>query len=248
MRDAGLLDIALSDIDERRFGYRTAKASRVTLDAVPEMLAFCRDRRVQLLIVRCSAADIRVAQALERAGCQLMDTLIYYTRSLTRTPPPSDTGRFPVRPMPPGEADSVSQVAAEAFRDYKIGHYHADPRLDPAACDAVYASWAHALCLSRGASSEVLVAGKEGTILGFGAVRLNNPLEGEGVLFGLAPAAQGFGIYTSLVIKGMEWCKEKGARRFIISTQLSNWQVQRAWTRMGMEPNSAYYTFHKWFD
>ncbi len=176
-----------------------------------------------------------------------MDTLVYYVRDLARTPLPADIGPVPARAMRVGEEDAVARVARASFRGYRIGHYHADPRLDPDACDAVYSSWAQSLCFSRGDASEVLVAEKEGEILAFAGVCVNNATHGEGVLNGTAPAAQGQGMYTAVLIKGMEWCKQQGTRRFVISTQLSNWRVQRVWTRVGMEIQTACYTFHKWF-
>ena len=45
---------------------------------------------------------------------------------------------------------------------------------------------------------EVLVAEVDGRLAGFATLRMNNSEEGEGVLFGVAPFAQGSGIYRSL--------------------------------------------------
>jgi len=242
------MNIALSELDEMRFGCRTAKASHVTAETLPDALAFCRRQHAHLLIARCSASDVQTAQAMERAGCLLMDTLVYYARKLEATALPADGDRVPIRLMRAGEEDAIVAVAADAFRDYPFSHYHADARLNRADCDAVYTSWTHALCLSRDDTSEVLVADADGDVLGFATMRLNNPREGEGVLFGVAPAAQGLGIYTSFMLHGMQWCQEKGASRMVVSTQIGNLAVQRVWTRLGFTPDSAYYTFHKWFD
>lgn len=241
------MDITLSDLDEMRFGCRTAKAAHVTVETLPDALAFCRRQHVQLLIARCSAADVRTAQAMERAECLLMDTLVYYARKLEAAAP-ADGDRVPIRLMQAGEEDAIVVVAADAFRGYTFSHYHADARLNPADCDAVYTSWTRALCLARSETSDVLVAGADGEVLGFATLRLNTPQEGEGVLFGVAPAAQGLGIYRSFMLHGMEWCQAKSAARMVVSTQIGNLPVQRVWARLGFVPDSAYYTFHKWFD
>lgn len=246
--ESASLAIALSEIDEARFGLRVAKASHVTSEGLPGVLAFCREHDVQLLIARCGAEDVRAAQAMESAGFLLMDTLVVYTRSLAASSLPPDVGCVLVRPMRAGEEATVAAVAAEAFRDYRIGHYHADPRLDPRACDAVYTSWARVLCQERGKRSEVLVAEDGGVVIGFLGLRLSSPTEGEGVLNGVAPTAQGRGIYTSLLSEGLEWCRRHGAGCFLISTQLSNWRVQRVWARLGLRLTDASYTFHKWFE
>jgi GNAT superfamily N-acetyltransferase len=141
----------------------------------------------------------------------------------------------------------VKQVAADSFRGYS-GHYHADERLRRSQCDEIYTDWARRSCLSRDVAGEVLIADIDGRVAGFATLKLNSPEEGEGVLFGVAPWAQRRGIYRSFMVRGMEWCAGKGAKRMIVSTQIVNTAVQKVWTRIGFEPSHAYYTFHKWFD
>lgn len=240
-------DVYLSAIDEERFGIRTARALQVTLYTLPEVMDFCRMNGVVLLIARCLASEIRVAQAMEQEGCFLMDTLVYYSRNLLNTPIPLDTGKVTIRPIQPGEEDDVKIVAGESFRGYS-GHYHADDRLDRKKCDEGYVSWALRSCISRDIGDEVLVADSGGSIVGFATLRLNSPEEGEGVLFGVVPLAQEHGIYRSFMIHGMNWCLSKGATHMVVSTQIANVNVQKVWMRIGFEIRYAYYTFHKWFD
>jgi ribosomal protein S18 acetylase RimI-like enzyme len=239
--------VALSALDEARFGIRTAKAPAITATLLPEILDLCRRERVALLIARCAASDLPAAQALEAAGGFLTDTLVYYARDLAGPAGPAEGGGMPVRPVRPGEEGTVEAVAAAAFRGY-LGHYHADPRLDRAACDAVYTSWARRSCLHREVADEVLVAERDGRIVGFATLKQHGPEEGEGILFGVAPEAQGLGVYRALMVNGMARCRAKGARRMVVSTQITNAAVQRVWTRLGFELRHAVYTFHKWFD
>lgn len=238
--------IYLSTLAEERFGIRTARASQVTLDTLPSIMGFCQANDVVLLIARCLASELQTAQAMEREGFSLMDTLVYYARNLTKTSILPNTGKIPVRPVRPGEEEAVKIVAAKSFRDYS-GHYHADDRLERVKCDEIYPDWAFRSCVSRDVADEVLVAELDGSIVGFATLRLNTPEEGEGVLFGVAPTAQGRGIYRSFMICGMEWCLSKGATRMVVSTQIANIAVQKVWTRVGFEPSHACYTFHKWF-
>ena len=242
-----LLQMQLSAIDEERFGIRTARCAPVTMASLPSVLEFCRANDVRLLIARCPATDLAVAQAMEREGFSLMDVLIYYTRNLVKTPIPSDTCEVLVRTIRLGDEEQVKTVAAESFRGY-FGHYHADPRLDKEKCDEAYISWAVRSCVSREVADEVLVAVEGESILGFATLRLNSPEEGEGVLFGVAPAAQGRGIYRSFIIRAMEWFRSRGRSHMVVSTQITNIAVQKVWVRVGFEPSHAYYTFHKWFD
>ena len=240
-------NVYLSAIDEERFGIRTARATGVTRQLLPAVLDFCEANTVILLIARCPVLELEAAQLMERHGFILMDTLVYYSCSLVRKPVPPDVGRVPIRPIRPGEEAAVKAVAAEAFRGY-FGHYHADDRLDRTKCDEAYVSWAFRSCISDDVADGVVVADSDGSLVGFATLRVNSAEEGEGVLFGVPPSAQGQGIFRSLVIGAMQWCLKRGAERMIYSTQIANTAVQKVLVRLGFEPLRAYYTFHKWFD
>jgi GNAT superfamily N-acetyltransferase len=239
--------VELSEIDEQRFGIRTARSTEVTCESLPGVLDYCRRHDVRLLIARCRVSELAAAQALEQAGGGLMDTLVYYARDLLSTPIPVDTDGVSIRGIRPGDEAPVQAIAVEAFRGY-VGHYHADPRPDRAKCDEAYTSWAVRSCTSREVADEVLVADRDGELLGFATLRLNSRTQGECALFAVAPAAQGGGVGRSLMAGGMRWCAAQGAHRMIISTQLINLAVQKVWVRVGFEPDHAYYTFHVWLD
>ena len=241
------LPVSLSAIDEERFGVRTARASQVTSEQLPGVLEFCQANGIKFLIARCSVSELGVAQSMEKAGFFLMDTLLYFARDLVKTPIPADKGEFIVRPIHAGENAQVSAIASLSFRDY-LGHYHADPRLERNLCDEAYISWAVHSCASREVADEVLVAVDGEIILGFATLRFNSEQEGEGVLFGVDPQAQGRGIYRSFMVRAMEWFLAQGRTRMLVSTQITNFAVQRVWTRVGFELSHACYTFHRWFD
>jgi GNAT superfamily N-acetyltransferase len=238
--------ISLSAIDQERFGIVTARDPLVTPATLNEALDFCRSNAVEMLIARCSTDDLSTAQRLEDAGGRLMDVLVYYTRVVVKGDLPENTCKCPIRSLREGDAEAVRDVATQTFKGY-YGHYHADHRLDRKKCDEAYESWAYRSCTSRDPSTEVLVA-DDGAIAGFATLRLNDPREGEGVLFGVAPRAQGAGIYRGFMVEGMRWCREQGAKRMVVSTQVTNLAVQKVWTRLGFEPDKSFYTFHVWFD
>jgi GNAT superfamily N-acetyltransferase len=183
---------------------------------------------------------------MEGLGCLLTDTLIYYSFDLAKRAIPEDSPRAVVRTVVPGDEMQVERVASAAFQGY-YGHYHADANLDPVKCNEGYVSWAVRSCTSKQVATEVLVAESNGRIVGFATLRLNSPEEGEGVLFAVAPEAQGSGIYRSFMVTGMRWCREQRVHRMVVSTQITNIAVQKVWCRVGFEPAHSYYTFHKWF-
>jgi len=207
---------------------------------------FCASEQIHLLMARCATSDLCTAQEMEGLGFLLMDTLVYYSFDLVKRAIPDDSPRVNVRRILPGDETEVERVAAAAFQGY-YGHYHADPRLDRSKCDEGYVSWAVRSCTVKQVATEVLVAEHDRKIVGFATLRLNSPEEGEGVLFGVAPEAQGIGIYRSFMVNGMQWCKEQQVKRMVVSTQVTNVAVQKVWCRVGFEPAHSYYTFHKWF-
>jgi GNAT superfamily N-acetyltransferase len=239
-------EIQLSDLDRQRFGAVSARANAVSHSDIDGMLRFCGDNQVRFLIARCPTADLSAAQDMERNGFLLMDTLVYYRRSLVNIPPPADLEPIRIRPIETGDEDLVRAVAGECFRDYR-GHYHADAKLLREQCDDAYVSWAARSCVSRDVADEVLVAVLDNAVVGFATLRLASPTEGEGVLFGVAPRAQGKGVYRRFMIDAMQWFQSRGAKRMFVSTQITNLAVQHSWVGLGFAPYQAFYTFHKWF-
>ena len=235
----------LSPLDTTRWGVVTAKVTDTHAERLPAVLDFCRANHVGLLVARCPTVDLPSARAMERAGFELMDTLVYYARSLKDAALVTDTGTTPIRELRAGEDAAVRDVATKAFRGY-LGHYHSDPKLDPAQCDAVYIDWATRSCLDKTVADGVLVAEVDSAIAAFATLRFNTLAEGEGVLFGVAPEAQGRGIYRSLMVQAMRWFERQERTKMVVSTQITNVAVQKVWSRLGFEPSSSYYTFHKW--
>ncbi|HEY8670314.1 MAG TPA: GNAT family N-acetyltransferase, partial [Terriglobales bacterium] len=238
--------IAFSELDSTRFGIRAARA-RITSETLPEVLEACDAERIDLLIARCSTDDISAMRAAEVNGFLLTDTLLYYQFDFGKRPIPSCTTEYMVRSLKPGDHDQVREVAAAAFKGY-MGHYHADPRLDQRKCDEAYESWAERSCIPGLAADQLFVAERAGRIAGFATLRVNSSEEVEGLLFAVAPEYQRRGVCGLLMVHSLEWTRSQGARRMIISTQITNVSMQKVWCRVGFEPSHSFYTLHKWFD
>ena len=238
--------IAYSEIDQKRFGYRTAKAFITSTQEIEKVFAFSQEKKIQFLIARCGTNNLKIAQELEKEGFILTDTLIYYRFNLitidNQLLNPPNLIRM-VRNET--DAEQVADVAKKAFKNY-FGHYHADSRLDQESCDDVYIDWAYRSCLDKSVADQVIVSESNGKIDGFATLKFYSE-EGEGILFGIAPEAQRQGRYKIFIQNGLHLCKEQGLSAMIVSTQLQNYAVQKVWVRMGFEPYASYYTFHKWF-
>lgn len=241
------MDFSLSKIDQDRFGRVIAKVKLDSGDSVEDMLATARDARVDLLIVRLPTTELYLAQQLERSGGVLSDTLVYYQKKKIE--------RYVVN-LPVGyrscsvedrDVEAVGKVAAQSFKGY-FGHYHADSRLERESCDAVYSSWAQDSCRRGGVADEVLLIKFNESIAAFATVKKLGQSAFEGVLFGVAPAHQGKGLYMFLMQLSQNWGLDNGCGRFLVSTQITNVVVQKNWCRVGLEPLNSFYTFHLWMN
>ncbi|MBM3151255.1 MAG: GNAT family N-acetyltransferase [Chloroflexi bacterium] len=236
--------VALSPLEEARFGIRTARAMVLSMDDLPQVMDFCHAENVRLLISRCSTRDLSVAQAMERFGFSLMDTLVCFRRTLENLPERPDVT---VRPATGADIETVRAIARAAFHGYD-GHYHADPRLDRAACDDLYEDWAARSCTLADLADEVLLAEVDGESAGFLTLKALEDGDADGRLYAVVPHAQGRGIGQALVREGLYWSQAEALLGMVISTQVTNIASQVSWVRVGFAPHGSFYTFHKWFD
>jgi RimJ/RimL family protein N-acetyltransferase len=239
--------VALSPLDEERFGMRTGRVFVPAAEDLPQIMDECCRQEIVMLVARCPADDFRAIQAMERKGFLLMETSMRYDRNLLRRPIAPDDAKALLRPFRRGEEEEVMEIARATFGDY-FGHYHADERLDRDKCADAYVDWARRSCLSRTPDEEVLVAEHGGSLIGFLTMKLNAGDEGQPVLGGTIPAVQKLGIFGSLMTRGLEWAKARGAVRMMASVHVSNVAIQKVLLRVGYEPAGGFHTFHKWFD
>lgn len=241
------MNISLSDIDRQRFGVVTAKATVEQGGQVPQMMQWCDDNAVQMLIARCATTELALVQQMEGAGFFLTDTLVYFSKrhiaSAEVALPEGYTSRLATK----DDADAVGALAGLTFAGY-FGHYHVDPHLDPRDADAVYLEWAAKSCASTAVADAVLLIEHAGQIAAFATLKVLGNREFEGVLFGVHPAHQGKRLYHALMQLAQNWARERDIVHMLVSTQVTNLSVQKVWCRQGFEPSKSLYTFHKWFE
>jgi hypothetical protein len=204
-----------------------------------------REEGANLVITRCPVTSAKAVHALETHHHCLMDTLIRYEGST------ADGARVPaidheVRPARLEDRSSLAMIAQECFSGY-LGHYHADPRLDPSLATAGYVEW----CLSSLdlADHVVLVALQAARVVGFLIFRRSpSGRAAEIVLNGVAASERGKGTYSALLGRACRLMNDAGTETVQISTQISNFTPQRVWCRHAFRPTMANYTFHKWFN
>lgn len=241
------MNIRISEIDVARFDAKIAKATISPNDSILEMVKWCEDRDVEMLIARCSTSESRYVQMMECAGFQLMDTLVYFEhKSVTRVPVdlPVD---YSIREGRTEDAGALEEIAVRAFGGF-FGHYHADARLRRIDCNMVYSSWAANSLKSKAVADVVFVVENRETLVAFLTLKRRSGSEAEIILNAVDPAQQGKGIYAALVSSALNWAEEVGITNILVSTQVNNIAPQKVWCRYGFEPLKSFYTFHKWFN
>jgi GNAT superfamily N-acetyltransferase len=240
------MDLSLSPLDLERFGVVTAKAALTADDQAPAVTAWCRAHAVQMLIARVPTSAVTLVQQLEHGGAFLTDTLLYYSRKHLSAQPAVLPDGYRWRLASAADADAVATLAALTFTGY-AGHYHADPRLDRATADLVYADWAANACRHPAVADAVLLIEHDGQPVAFATLKDRGAPLFEGVLFGVHPSHQGRGLYQALMQQAQHWGRAHGFGAMTVSTQVVNLAVQKVWCRLGFEPSSSYYTFHQWW-
>ncbi len=238
---------SLLEWDTEHFGVRIASFSPKHDVDIPLALKWARDNRVEMLMARCDTSGALLIQDIESAGFLLMDTFVRYTFDLTKKEIPQDTGTTLVRSFLPEDIPAIGRVARRAFKGY-IGHFHNDPRLPRDKCDSVYFEWAVNSCREKRLADEILVADRDGEILGFVTLKGLDERAVEGILFAVNPKAQGLGIGRSFMINGMQWCRDHGFQRMEVDSQVNNYAVQRVWERLRFEIYASGHTFHLWLE
>jgi predicted GNAT family acetyltransferase len=231
-----------SPVDTDRFGKRIYRAYLRDAGEVRALDAFAREKGIEMVIARCPVASSDVVHALEACGHRLMDTLVYYAGSTGSFEPVVVT--HTIRRAVPSDRDALQAIAFDAFTNYQ-GHYHADPRLDPALATLGYVDWCVSLIARAGHVMWVATEGEK--VTGFLAVRLDEAAA-EIVLNAVGSSFQRRGIYDNLVKVAGQNLRRDGIKKVRVSTQLSNLAPQKVWSKNGMCIDEAVYTFHKWFE
>lgn len=242
------MTLSLDKLETDRFGFVCAKFDGQAAK-FPDLALVNREARnqgVALISARIDVGALDRVHALEADGYRLMDTLVFYGRSLRDLGVPRDLpDDITFRLASPEDAPATENIARLAFQSY-FGHYHADPGIANSAADAVYTDWAKTSVIRSDENSPVLVALWHDMIVGFATIRVNTPTESEVVLNAIHPEYKGRGLYGQLIRRVMEMTAERKAERLVSSTQINNYVVQRAWTRLGFTHERSLYTFHKW--
>ncbi|MCD9098589.1 GNAT family N-acetyltransferase [Luteimonas fraxinea] len=242
-----------SPLESERFGLRIGRATfnnaAVDLPAFREELS---TSSYDFIVVRVPAGLHDVVQDLRVQGLEPVhaDTLVYYERDLgndfsnVNHDEPTQV-RYGL--AEPDDIDAVSAIAAASFSDYR-SHYHAAPEFGHSDILAGYIEWAAGFLIRPTPESSTYVArAPSGEVVGFYGC-ITGEEDGvrsiEIVLNAILPGHQGAGVYRGGLSSIMRDASDRGVDRLLISTQVWNYRVQKAWAACGLRLFRAYDTYH----
>lgn len=243
--------MARSELDCARFGLEVYRSQQAILPLdVKGTIASMVRMGVDILILRVEAGELRTPQSLTSDAYEVIyaDSIVYYSIKLPLHKDHSVQEKQDlvfIRPAETTDCEGVELVALDSFTDYR-SHYAASPSLfDPNSVVAGYAQWAtdHIRHMSR--ARPAFVATKNAKVVGFLTCATNPSGKSLEVLLNAVSSTQRRqGIYSRLLHAALAHAQRIGCQELLISTQLSNIAVQRAWTRLGLSITNAMDTYH----
>lgn len=233
-----------SDAESARFGRSVVRVD-VGRSEASDVARALAEAQADVLIVRFDARrrDIaRIVAATDRVVLPA-GTLTYWEReagplkSFQRDP---SLQVLSIDVLGEESRSVVESIIRDSFAAYP-NHYAVNPFFAPELAEAGYVEWA----LSRigDETGHVLVLTDSDEPIGVATLTdLGDEVEIE--LAGLVARAQGRGAYGALLEACAELAWDLGRSRLVISTQVDNVRVQRAWVRCGFKPFTAVETVH----
>jgi GNAT superfamily N-acetyltransferase len=202
----------------------------------------------QFLMARVHSRDILAAQCLEAAGFRLLDVSVEWALDLGALPARREQAGYTLAPWREEDFSCLPQLASEAFCDLEAyaDRFSLDPRLRPRSV-YFYQTWMRN-CLNGQQADQVLVLREREKCLGFIALRLPNQAAATGwvTLNALAPSARGQGLYSHLLLHGLHWLKENGAKLGRVRTKINQLAVINTWKGLGARQVWSDITLHWW--
>jgi GNAT superfamily N-acetyltransferase len=258
----GLVTLERLDWDSKHFGRDIAKIGYLLASGdyiesfstkrtlLSQLHSKCSSDEVPHVFARVDKEDLSSIHALEGRGYRLMDVLVTYSFDLKkrdRVPPET---LHTIRPVEKAELPKLVEIALECFRDNPVAtdRFHADPTLPQGKSDDLYVKWLTEYF--KESHGKILVAEMEGEPVGFNICYVDHLLEeklglklGKMVLTAVKSSARGKLVAVSLLNAALTWFADKV--EFVeTGGQVSNYAIQRAWSRAGFKIIRSQCTFH----
>jgi dTDP-4-amino-4,6-dideoxy-D-galactose acyltransferase len=257
----GLIDLKKLEWDSAHFGIETAKIDYLLASGdylkslytkqklISRLMMECHDRLVSHMSIRVNKEDVSSIHALESKAFRLMDVLVTYSFDFRKQKLETATV-YPVRFFKQSDLPRLIEISLECFGQAPVAtdRFHADPFFSKEKSDRLYSEWLKNL--SQDPSNVLLVAEDNGNPVGFN-VCTDNKLSackiglrvGSMILTAVASSERNKLVGASLLTAAVSWFQDKVD---IVESggQVSNYRIQRAWSRVGFKQTRSQCTFH----
>jgi RimJ/RimL family protein N-acetyltransferase len=228
------------------------KLRETTKRAITLALSELERKGITHISAKADVYDITTVHAFEMASFRLMDTTAIYAFDFRKSQIPEFEDRCTLRLAKLEDEDALMRIAAISFSQTRVSEdrFHADPDIPKEKSDALYIEWIRNSIRGKMADA-IIVAELKGKPVGFTTIEnLRATADEVGINIGalvlsaVLPEARGRGVYTSMIRKGLEHLRPK-VDIVELGTQITNFPVQKAWSRLGFKLASGTYAFHR---
>ena len=199
--------------------------------AVERLIADARLRGMRYVFANVDPRNLPLLRALGAAGFAVIETRLYYHRSLTDY---SFAERYPVRLATEEDVPPLARTAREMVNAFD--RFHADPFFETGAVDRLMEEWVHASIVNGFADATFVPDAEQPTAFctlkyhkehwDAWGVRISQP-----VLSAVGPEFKGW--YRKLISEISYHLRDTGAAHAYLTTQVTNGAVIRVWETLG---------------
>lgn len=244
MDSSSNVNISYSMVESRRFGLNVYRG---VLPHIDTAIIFERifQERIDLLILRIPSENKHEIASLDKLGFPYLvaDTLVYYSSDLTQYHPNKLRNKdLTFKEATIGDSDLLNDMVSEIFKDYK-NHYFSNPYFQKTDILEGYKEWTISYIKDESNVKTVWIGYRKEKPVCFATCAYAKE-EGEGVLYGILPEAQGGGVYGDLIRFTQNDMRKKGLKTMKVSTQVHNFAVQKVWSREGFFLSESFDSIH----
>jgi len=129
--------------------------------------------------------------------------------------------------------------------------YFADDKLDNLKCNEIYTDWLKKCCKDKEIADDIIVAEKDGTAIGYLAIKTNydkNKKFISGIIGAVAQDFRKLGVFQGINLQSLYLAKKTGADSVENNVLVTNFPVMKTYTSLGYNIIRSEITMHYWYE
>lgn len=239
-----MTQLQYSASDSSRFGLVIYRAKTTEIDW-PAILDQILTHQVDTAIIRIPTEQLSQIHKIDRTAMPMMitDSLAYYQADLEALPSrPLQHTDIRYERATPNHHAALNTIVRETFGDY-VNHYRMNPFFDNEQVTEGYQDWVRSYAEESDARvCWLLYRGDE--VVGFANFNFEKEDLCEGILYGVKPSKRGGGVFRDIMLFAMDYARQRGYTKMMVTTQVENRAVQRVWSSLGFQVHHHDNTIH----